>query len=398
MKHSGVLATISVHHAINDACLAAIPVVMPLIRDEYDLNYTQIGILTGIGLSITLGGQLFMGRKGDYHAPGRLIGAGVLLLAISILAMTFSTVFWQLMLAYCLLRFGASVYHPVGIGWVSRLYKGTTMEKAMSIQSASADLALFISVMVTGYMAFAWGWRAPLTFWGAIAIPLILIGLIVFERSYGELNRPSMKGAVKGEDGRPAGAGFRAMIGPMIVSGATWGTFASFGPLHFTDTFDLNEGTIGIILAVWYGTGTFATFMYSRVRKHIERGRLFTLCYSGMILSGVLLFALPKGLDVALYPIAALLGVSLFITYPIMFSEISEGAGEGEHTKHFAYAFTAQLAGGVAFITVGGAVADRLGINTPFALTASAAMVILFMFMTRQRTDTAGNGDGISKE
>ena len=60
-----ILSTVCIYHALNDGSVAAIPILFPVLKSLFSLNYTQIGIITGGGLILTLIAQLLIGRIAD---------------------------------------------------------------------------------------------------------------------------------------------------------------------------------------------------------------------------------------------------------------------------------------------------------------------------------------------
>ena len=60
-----ILSTVSLYHALNDGSVAIIPILFPIFKTNFNLNYTQIGIITSIGLLISIIAQLLIGRTSD---------------------------------------------------------------------------------------------------------------------------------------------------------------------------------------------------------------------------------------------------------------------------------------------------------------------------------------------
>ena len=53
-QQNRILSTVSLIHAINDGSVAVISILFPIFKELFDLSYTQVGIITGGGLFITL--------------------------------------------------------------------------------------------------------------------------------------------------------------------------------------------------------------------------------------------------------------------------------------------------------------------------------------------------------
>ncbi|MDH7518034.1 MAG: hypothetical protein QHH19_06810 [Candidatus Thermoplasmatota archaeon] len=60
-----ILSTVSVYHVLNDGIICVVPLLFPVFKVLFDLSYTQVGFITGAGLSVTLFGQLAIGRIAD---------------------------------------------------------------------------------------------------------------------------------------------------------------------------------------------------------------------------------------------------------------------------------------------------------------------------------------------
>ena len=121
-KHK-ILSATAIYHAFNDGAVAAIPLLFPIFKDIFGLSYTQVGVITGGGLLITLVAQLMIGRISDHKDFRTLLSTGIFLLCISLLLLTQTQGFLSLLLFIFVLRFASSFYHPIGIGWISRTFK-----------------------------------------------------------------------------------------------------------------------------------------------------------------------------------------------------------------------------------------------------------------------------------
>ncbi len=151
----------SLIHAINDGSVAAISILFPIFKELFDLNYTQVGIITGGGLFITLIAQLLLGRIADGKNVNSFLLTGLLLTSLSLLLLTFSNAFITLICFIFFMRFATSFFHPIGIGWISRTYKKGRLDWAMGIQSGSADLGAFLAILTTLYITQLTHWTVP---------------------------------------------------------------------------------------------------------------------------------------------------------------------------------------------------------------------------------------------
>ena len=163
MKQQGrILSSVSLIHAINDGAVSVISILFPIFKELFNLSYTQVGIITGGGLFITLVAQLFLGRMADGKNVNTFLLTGLIMTSLSLVLMTISNGFITLIFLIFFLRFATSFFHPIGIGWISRIYKKNKLDWAMGIQSGSADLGTFIAILTTLSITQFTHWTVPL--------------------------------------------------------------------------------------------------------------------------------------------------------------------------------------------------------------------------------------------
>ena len=111
-----ILATVSSFHAFNDGALTVITILLPIFKTLFNLSYTQIGIITGGGLAITLLTEMTVGRAFDRKNSRTLLMTGILILSASIFLLSFSNGYLILLLIIFLIKFSSGFFHPAGIG------------------------------------------------------------------------------------------------------------------------------------------------------------------------------------------------------------------------------------------------------------------------------------------
>ena len=186
MKQQGrILSTVSLIHAVNDGSIAVISILFPIFKEIFHLSYTQVGIITGGGLFITLIAQLVLGRLADGKNVNSFLLTGMLLTSLSLVLLSFSNGFITLICFIFFMRFATSFFHPIGIGWISRTYKKGRLDWAMGIQSGSADLGAFLAILTTLSISQLTHWTVPLYGWACICI----LGLLVSVALTYQLNK-----------------------------------------------------------------------------------------------------------------------------------------------------------------------------------------------------------------
>jgi MFS family permease len=99
--------------------------------------------------------------------------------SLSLVLMTLSNGFITLIFFIFFLRFATSFFHPIGIGWISRIYKKDKLDWAMGIQSGAADLGTFIAILTTLSITQLTHWTVPFYIWACICILGLLVSLVL---------------------------------------------------------------------------------------------------------------------------------------------------------------------------------------------------------------------------
>ncbi len=127
-----VLFTISICHLLNDTVQAVIPAVYPIMKEQFGLSFSQIGLIT-LTYQLTASFiQPFVGRFADKHPSPWSLPAGMLFTLAGIFTVAFAGSYEMVLLGVCLLGMGTSLFHPEAVH-VSQLAAGPRKGLAQSI-------------------------------------------------------------------------------------------------------------------------------------------------------------------------------------------------------------------------------------------------------------------------
>jgi YNFM family putative membrane transporter len=147
----------------------------------------------------------------------------------------------------------------------------------------------------------------------------------------------------------------------------------------------LNERTalslpvIGFLVALWAGVGSITSLAYGKIRSYINRKKLLVMSY---VTIGILsLFLAVFTHIIILLGIMILLGIAVFLTYPALFSFVSEVTHESVEGWTFGLTFTFQTGGGAIILFLGGVLSDLFGIWIPFALLGTLSLIFSLVLL-----------------
>ena len=107
-----VLAAISFSHFLNDLLQSLIPALYPLLKESFQLSFTQVGLIT---LTFQLSASLLQPAVGlytDRHPLPFSLAMGMGSTLVGLLFLSVAPSFATLLLAVALVGTGSSVFHP----------------------------------------------------------------------------------------------------------------------------------------------------------------------------------------------------------------------------------------------------------------------------------------------
>lgn len=351
------------YHAANDGTVVAIPALFPLLLQEGVLtSFTEVGILLAVALGVTVVLQIVFGAWSDRGPTRLLLPAGMVILGVASLFTALAQTFGVLLLFVAIGRIGASVYHPVGISWVGRVFK-RDIDHAMGFQSALGDLGVIVAFASSGFLGLLFGWQVPLILWGGFALVAALIGYLLTRKVSSE---PVPDGPRAAPPWRQILRRVSLWIVPLSIGGAAYTITIGFGNSLLIQRLAFTEDTANFVIALWIAAGVLAAYYYGRISAVLGRFRSLLIAYFIVGISGLVLSLTPSA--ALIIPTFLLFGVGLFITYPALFAFISETTEDVIGGATFGIVFGLQLVGGALAGYTAGVMADSLGIHTPFLL------------------------------
>ena len=383
-----ILTTVGLYHGFNDGAVVIIPILFPVFRELFDLSYTQIGIITGGGLLISLITQIIIGFASDKKNRRTLLSSGILLLSCSLLLIIQVQNFLSLLLFIFVLRFASGFFHPVGVGWISKTFKKEKIDWAMGVQSALGDFGAFIGILTTAFIVELKGWSFPFYIWAIAGVICLFSGLYItrntnetyIENIKNKVEKESIRNIIKKE--WKLLKKIKLFVPGSIISGTSWGMVVSYLPLLLVEKTTLSLPFIGIIISIWIGVGTIICIFYGKIISVLSRKTIVIMSYFTM---GVMAYLLTTVTNIfIIIIIMILLGISSFISFPAIFSYVSEITDDPTEGKTFGYIFTFQLGIGTLLLFFSGLTADIWGIWTPFFILGFFSLLTSLLFIVNR--------------
>jgi len=173
--HFNILGAISFSHFLNDLMQSLLLAIYPLLKSEFALTFSQIGLIT-LTYQITASLlQPMVGAYTDRHPQAYSLAMGMGLTFVGLLTLAFAPSFHVLLLAAALVGSGSSVFHPEA-SRVARLASGGQHGFAQSFFQVGGNAGSAFGPLLAAWLVIPNGQRS--IGWFSIAALLAMFILV----------------------------------------------------------------------------------------------------------------------------------------------------------------------------------------------------------------------------
>jgi len=350
--------------------------LLPFIRDDFALNYTQIGWVVS-AFTIAYGiSQLPAGWLADRLGPRTLITIGISGVALFGLLVGLSPTYIMMVVFLVLLGVMGGGYHPAASPLVSASVEPKNRGRALGLHQIGGTASFFLSPLIAVAIATALGWRGSFV---ALAIPTIVFGIVFYwvlgRRGYTKKTEHEMPNS---HTAAPSTTSHLRRLVPFITLGVAIQVLLfstiSFIPLFVVDHFGAGEEVAAALLALIHSTGLWAGPLGGYLSDRIGR---VPVILAVSVIAGPIIYLLTLvsfGWSISLVLLA--MGMSMYIGMPVSEAYIiSHTSGRNRSMILGIYYFASRGGSGV-IMPVMGYLIDRVGFSNSFA-TVSAALIVV---------------------
>ncbi|GAC1300867.1 MAG: MFS transporter [Mucilaginibacter sp.] len=172
----GVLMAISVGHFLNDMLQSIIPSVYPLLKRNFHLNFTQIGLITFTFQVTSSLLQPFVGLFTDRKPRPYSLVVGMGLSLVGVLLLSLAPSFIGVLGAVAIMGIGSSIFHPES-SRLARLASGGKKGLAQSIFQLGGNTGSAVGPLLVALIVVPSGLRYIMWF-----ILAALLGMIILSK------------------------------------------------------------------------------------------------------------------------------------------------------------------------------------------------------------------------
>ncbi len=357
--------------------LTALPIpLLPLIRDDFALDYTQSGlVLSAFTLSYGIG-QLPSGWLADRIGPRILLTIGISGVALAGLLVGLSQTYMMMIVFLALMGLLGGGYHPASPPLISASVEPRKRGRALGLHAIGGSASFFLAPLIAAAIVTTWGWRGPFI---GLAVPTMLFG-IAFYILLGRwvVTKKAEPGITSSDKEAPPVPGRLRRLVPFLIlstfTAAVMFTTISFIPLFMVDHFGIGKETAAASIALIYSSGLWASPLGGYLSDRLGRVRVvLAVCFiAGPVI--YLLSLAPYGWGIG--ALLVTIGVIIYVRIPVSEAYIVGQTSERNRSTILGIYYFSSMEGSGVLTPVMGYLIDRLGFYPSFTIAGAALVVV----------------------
>ncbi len=380
--HWWVILGISGAHLINDIMQSLLAALYPVLRAEFSLSFTQIGLISLAFMGTASVLQPLVGLLADRHPLPQALALGMGATLLGLLALAFGPAYGWLVLGAAAIGLGSAVFHPEA-SRVARAAANGKFATAQSFFQVGGNAGHAVGPLLAAFVVVPFGRLAVAAFAGLAGLGMALLALIGrwhdrHRRVVNQRVRPSLSQPILSRKRIAASLAVLALL--VLSKNAFTAAMTSYFTFFTIERFGLDARGAQLVLFAYLGASALGVLAGGLVGDWVGTLRVIWISILGVL---PLSLALPyAGLWTAVVLVMTIgfVMASAFPAIIVYAQELVPGRVGLVAGLFFGLAFGT---GGIAAAALG-PFADVFGLDFVFALIAwLPAMGLLTIFLPR---------------
>ncbi|WP_447748980.1 MFS transporter [Pseudomonas nicosulfuronedens] len=267
-----VIGACALAHLVNDLIQAVLPSIYPVLKANYGLSFTQVGLIT---LTFQLTASLlqpWVGYHTDRHPKPWLAPLGSICTLVGILMLAFVGSFHAILLAAALVGIGSSTFHPE-TSRIARLASGGRFGLAQSTFQVGGNAGSAFGPLLAAAIIIPYG-QGNVAYFGLFAVFLVgvLWGLSRWYRNHLSLFKLKAGGVATHGLSKGRVTASLVVLALLVFSKYFYmASFTSYYTFYLIEKFDLSVASSQLYLFGFLGAVAAGTFFGGPVGDRIGR-------------------------------------------------------------------------------------------------------------------------------
>jgi len=357
-------------HAFSDSYMFIIPLLLPLLREEFHINYVQSGLILTAHIAIRSIFTLIFGYFGDTYDKRVIIAGGFISSSILLGGLIWTQSIHIVIAFLFLMAIGVSTFHPLATAIVRENSLTSQRGRNFSLFGAAGVAGAFISSLLFGFFVHLWGWK----------ITCLLISLPGYFLAYAFLKSKREKKNHKTEAEKKIKQSHIPLffISKAIRKLGTWAIIA-FLPFYAIDYIGLRPEISSLSISIFLAGLFLGNLISSRISDKSQPFDLIliTTIISAFLILGVTFVVRP----IIIILLIGILGISQGLYYPSQNTWQTFICPVHNQSSFFGIGIFAEGISATIAPTLYGWIADQISLIGAYRLAAVPLFISFILFL-----------------
>jgi len=358
-------------HSYNDMYFFIIPLLLPLLRKEFGINYVQSGLILTVHVALRSIFSLLFGYLGDKYEKKVIMASGFICSSIFLGSLIWVNNINTIVVFLFLLAIGVSTFHPLATTMVRENSKSNQRGRNFGLFTAAGTSGLIVASVLFGVFVQIWGWKTT----------CLLLSLPGYFLGYAYLKSKKDKKNHKAEAEREIKQShihlFFISLG--IRSLGIWAVL-SFLPFYATDYLGLKPEISAWIVSAYFIGVLLGALISTRIT---DKNQPLVLVLSSTILTTLLLL----GITFIVHPILIFLVIGILgsldgIFFPSLNTWLTFICPVNRQGKIFGILFFVEGVSATIAPTFYGWIAEQFSLIWAYRMAAIPLFISFILFLT----------------
>ena len=378
-----IVLALSFSHFLNDLVQALLPAIYPIIKDSYNLDFAQIGLLT---LAFQLTASLLqplVGIMTDRRPQPFSLLAGMGLTLIGLIVLAYATSYALLLIGAAMIGTGSSIFHPESTR-MARMASGGRHGFAQSLFQVGGQAGSAAGPLLAAFIIVPRG-QESLSWFSAVALLAMVVLFKVgiwYRRQAPQPVKPKLVGSMPTVGAFEAGVVLSVAVLFMLMfsKSAYTASLSNYYTFYLIETFQVSIQTSQILLFLFLVSQAVGSLIGGHLGDRVGRRPIIWFSILGALPFSL---ALPFADFATTAVLTVIIGLIMASAFPaILVYAIELMPGRIGMIAGLFYGVSFGLGAlSAAFL---GVLADRIGLNAVYQICAVLpALGLLTWFLPR---------------
>jgi MFS transporter, FSR family, fosmidomycin resistance protein len=386
-----ILASLSFCHFLNDMMQSLLPSIYPILKQNFGLSFSQIGLITLVNQITASLLQPIIGFYTDRRPQPYSLATGMAFTMGGMVLLAFGVNFGLIVVASALVGLGSAVFHPES-SRIARLASGGRHGFAQAFFQVGGNAGSAVGPLLAAYFVLPHGQRSIAWFSLTALLGILFLWTVGnWYKNNGAIVAPVHPARVVA----PAGSSRRTRVALVLLLGLLFSKYiylASFGSyytFYLIDRFHLSVRSSQIHLFLFLGAVAAGTMFGGPIGDRIGRRRVILWSILGVLPFSLALPYADLFWTRILSIIIGLILASAFSAIIVYAQELVPGRVGTIAGVYFGFAFGIAGIGAAAL----GELADRTSIGVVYRVCSFLPAIGILAFWLPKIDPVAGGGN-----